>query len=175
MTKCRAVPLPLRILVGLKLAVMVAFCAFVAIALAQPEVPPVEAETEPPPVPVEKQIVMVPTVGLTTVGRVVSVQDGDTLKVEIKFVADIRLLDCWAPEIKGDERQKGFSSRDHLKKLAEGKNAVVHIPLTHENIGRATSMGRILGKVYINGDDLSYEQIRKGHATKDKPLPEIEK
>ena len=125
--------------------------------LAQPESQP------------EPRIVEVPAMGISVPARVLSVHDGDTLKVEVKFVMDVRLLDCWSPELKGDERLKGFAARDNLKKLAEGKTGVLHVPLTSDNIGKATSMGRILGRVIINGDDLSYEQVKAKHATKTKP------
>lgn len=133
--------------------------------LAQEEAKPVSAKPEKPATEFRE----VPAMGFTGGGRVLSIQDGDTLKVEFRFIADIRLLDCWAPEIHGPTKEAGIRSREHLKKLAEGQPCIVHIPLTHENIGRATTLGRILGKVYVNGDDLSYEQVRKKMATKEKP------
>lgn len=133
---------------------------------AQPEPDVVDAESQPKPEP-DVQVRLVPSMGVTLPCRVLSVHDGDTLKVECKFVMDIRLIDCWAPEITGDEKPKGLKSLANLKKLAYDKTGVVFIPL-HENIGKATSMSRVLGRVYINGDDLSYMQVSKKFATKTK-------
>jgi endonuclease YncB( thermonuclease family) len=164
MTKCRDVPLPLRIIVGLKLAVMsLGICAFVAIALAQPEPPPAPAEAPAPPVEVA-----VPAPSITAAAKILSVRDGDTLKVRIQFECDVRLLDCWSPEITGAEKPEGMKARDNLQRLALGKTGIVHIPLTSENIGKATSMGRILGRVYVDGKDLSAEQVKAGFATESK-------
>lgn len=129
--------------------------------LAQPELP-TAAETPP------AEIREVPQMGLSVPCRVLSVHDGDTLKVECRFTMDIRLLDCWAPELHGEERLAGFRSRDHLKSIAEGKAGIVSVPLTSDNIGKATSMSRVLGRVMINGDDLSYVQCKGGFATKTK-------
>lgn len=109
-----------------------------------------------------------PSPALTAPCKVLSVHDGDTLKVRIQFEADIRLLDCWAPEITGESKPEGMKSQQHLQRLALGQNAIVHIPLNHENIGRATSMGRILGKVYVDGKDMSAEQVKAGFATETK-------
>lgn len=110
----------------------------------------------------------VPVLGISVPGKVLSVHDGDTLKVECRVVMDIRLLDCWAPELKGESKEAGIRSREHLKRLADGKPCIVHVPWNAENIGKMTTLGRVLGKVYVNGDDLSYEQVRKKMATKTK-------
>lgn len=151
-------------------AIVLAAILLVGVSLSMPATCAVEepADAEPPKPP-DPRIVEVPAMGFTVPARVVEVYDGDTLTAEVKFVMRVRLLDCWAPEIKGPDRLKGFAARDNLKKLAEGKTGVLHIPLTSENIGDATSMGRILGKMIINGDDLSYEQVKAKHATKTKP------
>ena len=38
--------------------------------------------------------------GLTLPGNVLDVHDGDTVTVEVKRTLRIRLLDCWAPELR---------------------------------------------------------------------------
>lgn len=100
--------------------------------------------------------------------EVLSIHDGDTLKVECRFVMDIRLLDCWSPEITGDEKPLGLKAKANLQRLAEGKEGVVTIPLTSDNIGKATTLGRILGRVSIDGKDLSEQQVKAKFATKEK-------
>lgn len=100
--------------------------------------------------------------------RVLSIRDGDTLKIECRVVLDVRLLDAWAAEITGDEKPRGLKAKANLQKLAEGKSGIVTIPLTSDNIGKATSMSRILGRISIDGKDLSAEQVKAGFATKTK-------
>lgn len=110
-----------------------------------------------------------PEVAFTLPASVLSIHDGDTLKVRVQFEMDIRMIDCWAPEVTGKEKPLGIISREHLRKLAEGKDAVVHIPLTSANIGKLTSMSRVLGRVYVDGVDLSEYQVTAGHAARTKP------
>lgn len=145
------------------LTVFAPACVVVALAVCFAE--PVDdlAPAEP-----EREFREVPQLGLALPCRVISVHDGDTLKVECRFTMDIRLLDCWAPELSGANRLAGFKSRDNLKTLAEGKTGIVSIPLNSDNIGKATSMSRVLGRVLINGDDMGYLQVKGGFATKTK-------
>jgi endonuclease YncB( thermonuclease family) len=114
-----------------------------------------------------------PAPGWTTTCRIIDVYDGDTVTVEIRKTMRVRMLDCWAPEIRGgtaESKAAGIASRDHLKGLAEGKDAVLHVPQT-DRIGEETSLSRILGHVWIDGDkqSLSERQVAAGHATKDRP------
>jgi endonuclease YncB( thermonuclease family) len=133
-------------------------------------------QEDPPPVPYEvpahappiEECTPVPAFGMTVPVKVLSVRDGDTLKVRVQFECDVRLLDCWAPEVTGPEKLEGFKSRDSLMRMALGKTGVLYVPLSHENIGRATSMGRVLGHVYVDGQDLSAEQVKKGFAKPEK-------
>ena len=73
-----------------------------------------------------------PPIGWTVPVRVVQVYDGDTVVVEITKRVRVRLLDCWAPEVRTKdkaEKQKGYASKDHLKKIIpEGSDAILHIP-----------------------------------------------
>lgn len=137
-------------------------CTAFAIAHAFPDAAPALSDAAPFPANA------VPTPALTAPCKILSVRDGDTLKVRIQFEADIRLLDCWAPEITGSSKPEGMKSQANLQRMALGRDAILHIPLSHENIGRATSMGRILGRVYVDGKDLSAEQVKAGFATEEK-------
>ncbi|MCP9473344.1 MAG: hypothetical protein NNA30_11480 [Nitrospira sp.] len=120
-----------------------------------------------------------PPLGVCLPGRVVEVHDGDTLTVEVRYLLKVRLVDCWAPELKRpvlrdgeavidrktgrtimEDNPEGMRSRDHLRSLALGKPCAVAIPIG-EDIAKSLTFGRWLGRVIVNGDDLSYMQTRK--------------
>jgi endonuclease YncB( thermonuclease family) len=88
-------------------------------------------------------------------GRVVSVTDGDTIRVlDDKDLSQvIRLKSIDAPE-----RAQDFSdvSRRHLGELIAGKQ----VDVQYDKIER----GRVIGKVLINGQDICLEQIKAGLA-----------
>lgn len=148
-----------------------------------PELPPVEAQPkseEAPPVPL-------PTMGLIVPCKVLEVHDGDTVTVEFRCTMNIRLIDCWAPELTRQAVDKngevilnkktgnpvteanpdGLRSKTSLLKMAKDRQGILTIPW-NQDIGKMTTMGRILGKLEINGTDMSYEQVRLGRATKTK-------
>lgn len=112
----------------------------------------------------EPDVIIQRDLGITIPARVLSVRDGDTLKVECRLIMDVRLLDCWAPEITGPEKESGIKSKLNLKQMAEGKSAVLFVPWNGE-IGKMTSLGRVLGRVIVNGKDMSAEQVQSGNAT----------
>jgi len=96
------------------------------------------------------------------------VHDGDTLSVSFEFSARIRLIDCWAPELKSGE--PGAKSKANLIKLtSKHQRCMVEIPI-HDDIGRSTSLGRVLARVTVDGQDkdLSTQQVVGGFATRDK-------
>lgn len=96
------------------------------------------------------------------------VHDGDTISVSFDFAARIRLIDCWAPELKTGE--PGRASKANLIKLtSRTQRCVVEIPL-HDDIGKSTSLGRVLGRVTVQGQDsdLSTQQVQGGFATRRK-------
>lgn len=115
----------------------------------------------------------------TTRGEVIAVHDGDTLTIRVTRDIRVRLLDAWAPETKVDnrlpesqraaEKAAGIKSRDALTALALGKPVILQVP-TSEDLLRSTTMGRVLGRVWLEGDDesLSEKQVRNGNATKEK-------
>lgn len=95
--------------------------------------------------------------------RILSVHDGDTLTVEVVTVVNVRLLDCWAPEL---SQAGGTAARDNLKELAKvGTKGVITVPL-HDNFSKSWTFGRLLGSVSVEGGgDLAKAQRGAGHAT----------
>ena len=115
-----------------------------------------------------------PKEGLTTKARVVSIHDGDTITVEVTKTINVRFLDCWAPELKGKDSDKGKASLEHLKTLIQpGDEVLVQIPI-EKNLGKSLTLGRFLGTIWkdIDKDDkldsISEEMVKSGHAKKDK-------
>ncbi len=100
--------------------------------------------------------------------EVVEVYDGDTMTVRVSLDMQVRLLDCWAPELKTrdqSDKVKGIAAREHLQKLAPvGSKAQLTIPLTGDRLDDILTFGRVLGRVSVNGRDLSEQQVKAGHA-----------
>ncbi len=100
--------------------------------------------------------------------EVVEVYDGDTMTVRVSMDMRIRLLDCWAPEVKTKdqaEKVKGIAAREHLLKLAPvGSKAQLTIPLDGDRLDDILTLGRVLGRVSVDGRDLSEQQVKAGHA-----------
>lgn len=109
----------------------------------------------------------VPPVGWSTVGTIVDVYDGDTLTFEVKKRFKVRLIDCWAPEVRTRdlaEQQRGFASKEHLKSIALDKPGVLFVPAGRTHVGQATSLSRVLGHVWVDGESLASQQVEAGHA-----------
>lgn len=113
-----------------------------------------------------------PSPGYTLTGEIVDVYDGDTLTVEYKFRTKIRLLNCWAPEIKTtdlEEKEAGLESAAHLREFADCRSCVVYIPTGEaRSLSDILTFGRVLGFVYVDGKNLSKYQTDEGFATKEK-------
>jgi hypothetical protein len=132
-----------------------------------------------------------PPAGVTGACRIIEVYDGDTVVVEFTVRARVRLIDCWADEIRTTddaEKERGLASRDYLAKLCgmtwdeaagggQGRwtgstPAILFAPFTGDgDMGSLFSLSRALGRLWLEGDktDLSTHQQRAGHAfaTKD--------
>jgi endonuclease YncB( thermonuclease family) len=111
---------------------------------------------------------------LTTPARIVSIYDGDTVTVELRVQTNIRLLDCWAPEITGVEKSKGLKSKEFLETLVHpGDEVVVDIPF-QENFSKSLTLSRILARIYRDVDDngskedVSELMVRNGFAKEKK-------
>lgn len=109
--------------------------------------------------------------GFALPARVVEVTDGDTLTVEfVPQTARIRLIDCWAPELRSEnaaERRKAQAAKEHLERLAKGKECTVIVPWRRD-VGQMTTLGRVLGRVVLDdGTDLSRAQVEGGFARRE--------
>ena len=98
--------------------------------------------------------------------RVVSVHDGDTLTVEVTKRMNIRLLECWSPELK---EEGGQEAKVALERMALGREALLSVP-THNKLGHSFSFGRTLGHLWIGEEKETVSQrlIQSGFATRHK-------
>jgi len=89
-------------------------------------------------------------------GKVVSVTDGDTIKIltKDKKLYKIRLDGIDAPE---KSQAFGRKSKNNLSKLVASKIANIH----YEKKDR---YGRILGIVFVEGIDMNLKQLEDGYA-----------
>ena len=124
-----------------------------------------------------------PDPGWTTRGIISRVIDGDTVEVTIKRTIRVRLQDCWAAEKRLDPslppidreaaKLRGIAAAEHLRRIAEGHECTLHVP-THpadgetQDIGDSFSMGRAVGRVWVDRQDLSELQVERGYATREK-------
>lgn len=110
-----------------------------------------------------------PQQATTVTCRVTRVLDGDTVEVAVQQIYRVRLLDCWAKEVHGDSKADGLAAKEHLRNYIEqhGMNGVLSVPWS-EDASRSWSMGRVLGNVWVGGQDKSLSEIQceAGHATK---------
>lgn len=118
-------------------------------------------------------LALVPTLALADFsGRVVHVQDGDTLTV----LAGSRQVKVRLDSIDAPERHQAFYRRstDSLKSICAGRSADV-IETAKDRYGR------VVGRVMCSGADANSEQVRRGmawvfvrYAPKDSPLYALE-
>ena len=93
---------------------------------------------------------------LELTGKVISVTDGDTIKLLTKnyITYKIRLNDIDAPEKK---QAFGNKSKENLASYIAGKN----IKVTYTKLDKYK---RILGTIYYNNLDINLQQIKDGYA-----------
>lgn len=98
--------------------------------------------------------------------------DGDTVCVSIHLPAVIRLRNCWAPEMTGDESESGKDSRDALVDLLDPPNdVIVNIPTGEaRSLTDIMTFGRVVGDIWRPGQDrtVSHEMVSLGFATAEK-------
>ncbi len=94
--------------------------------------------------------------GYILTGKVVSVTDGDTIKIltKDKTLYKIRLDGIDAPE---RSQAFGKKSKYNLSKLVAGRIADIH----YEKEDR---YGRTIGTVFVDGQDMNLKQIKDGYA-----------
>ena len=95
---------------------------------------------------------------------VISVHDGDTATVKVEFTVNVRLLDCWAPEL---NTINGVQAKEALKTQIEGKKGILEVNL-EENLSKMFTFGRILAKISVNEQDSSEFMVKNGFATTSK-------
>ena len=118
-----------------------------------------------------------PQQNVTTMAVVKKVYDGDTVVVVFQKEARIRMLDCWASEIRTsdpEEKEKGIKAKEYLSSIVkEGDEVLVEIPMTNK-LQSSFTFGRILAYLWkdVNGDgdmeNLSTTMVESGHATQEK-------
>lgn len=110
-----------------------------------------------------------PPNGWTTDCVVVDVYDGDTVVVDVTRRLRVRLLDCWAEEVRGgteESRERAQAAKAYLEDFLAGAQAVVlHIPADDNDAKDWMSMGRVLGRLFADRADVSVEMVQAGHAT----------
>lgn len=89
-------------------------------------------------------------------GRVVGVSDGDTITV---LVAGTRQLKVRLAQIDAPEKSQAFGqrSKQSLSDLVFDKQ----VRIIQEDMDR---YGRVVGRVYVNGLDVTAEQVKRGMA-----------
>lgn len=110
-----------------------------------------------------------PKTGVCVPVEILAVHDGDTITCEVRMKVNVRLLDCWAAELSGDDKERGIEARDFLRRLAQNKRGVLLVP-TGDNLSKSWTFGRCLGHVWLENDDksLSQHMVESGFATVEK-------
>lgn len=115
--------------------------------------------------------------GITTEVHDMQVTDGDTVVVNVIKEIAIRLLPedgkFDAPEISHpkteEEKVRGLAAKKYLEDkiaaaIANGDEIVVYIPFGGRGkVKDISTLGRVLGKVYINGKNIIDEEMLEKH------------
>ncbi len=99
-------------------------------------------------------------------GFVTKVYDGDTITVDVDLGFNVslkkekfRLSRINAPEVRGDEKEKGYISRDWLRERVLNKEIIL---VTNKD--KKGKYGRWLTDVWIDGVCVNDELVEKGLA-----------
>lgn len=131
----------------------IVFCALYGLALVSPTIIVYATSSQPDP------SIVLPV-------HVESVHDGDTMTCTIRIRTQVRLIDCWAPEL---STKNGIRSRDRMIELSMGKDGVIEIPLVNtDNVSDLMTFGRILGRVWVDGKDVGSILVSDGLASRTK-------
>jgi endonuclease YncB( thermonuclease family) len=121
-----------------------------------------------------------PPKGITTDVKVVRVIDGDTVDVSITRTIRVRLLDCYAPETRtkdSKEKVRGHESKKYLYDMltqvfyndrAARKQKQVTLFMPADDKGELKdnfTFSRVLGRLFVNGEDVSELMVEAGKAT----------
>lgn len=111
-----------------------------------------------------------PRPSITVPCEVIEWYDGDTGTVRVTLDMRVRLLNCWAPEVRSkdaDEKRRGEAARDYVRQaFPAGSQAMLEVPLSgYSRLDDAITLGRVLGNVWVDGQSVSHEMVKAGHAT----------
>jgi len=115
--------------------------------------------------------------GWKTRAEIVRVLDADTIEALVSRTFHVRLLDCWAPERHHTqhpgEKEWGIKATDYVRRLLQTKDTrpvALFIPADQNgDLTHVTSMGRVLGRVYLeDGRELAAVIRKAGHAFRTK-------
>lgn len=107
-----------------------------------------------------------PPHGWSTSCKVINIVDGDTVDVEVRRVIRVRLLDCWAPESRtkdAAEKQRGLAAKEQLRAMADGRDATLFVA-GGETVKDRLTLDRVLGRLWVGGEELSELQVKGGFA-----------
>ncbi len=117
----------------------------------------------------------VPEAGWTTPAEITRVIDGDTVEVAVTRRIRVRLLDCWAPELRrGDplQRAAGEAAKRALQSLlgADSGRVLLQIPSGEgQQLSEVFSFGRVLGRLFLgDGREVSQLLVDRGFARREK-------
>lgn len=120
-----------------------------------------------------------PPFGLCLPCEYVESRDGDTVVVRVKNTSlnwAIRLIDTWAPEVKGSTRLAGLQAKTFVHEVLEeaGDDLRVFIPAPeihgpHPNLLQWLTFDRIPGYIFVDSKQtLNQMVVAAGHATETK-------
>jgi len=95
--------------------------------------------------------------------HLVRVVDGDTVVLDLDLGCDVwlrmqhcRLLGINAPELRGDSRQLGLASKEHLEELLAGRSEFI----VATEYDRKCSFSRLLVTIYLDGKSINQRMIQ---------------
>lgn len=110
----------------------------------------------------------VPQEGFCTQAKIIKVVDADTLDLIIERKVRVRLLDCWQAE---SRTENGKLAKKYLiEDILHGQtNALLFVPASpDEELQDILTLGRVLGKVYVDGVDIGEALIEGGFGSRKK-------
>lgn len=109
--------------------------------------------------------------GVVARAKVDRVVDGDTVDVHLVIPVRVRLKDCWAPEMTGDDRVAGAASKAKMEELLP-VGSEVHLDIETTEVDAllgVMTFGRVVGQIYHADQEKSVSEmmIEAGMATKE--------
>lgn len=93
-----------------------------------------------------------PEPGFCTLAKVISVTDGDTIKVELRRTFNVRLKGIDVFELDGE---MGKAAKTFVKNLIEGKEVTLFVPSNNSlSLMDVNSFNRIVGEIWVDNSNL---------------------